>query len=242
MTIHKPRLNPAEFNRQQRIKDSNVVGIIADTHFPFEHPDYLDFCKDIFDAHRVDQVVQIGDMFDFYFLSFHPTSANAMSGNEEINKAMESKEKWQEVFPEIKILIGNHEARLMRRYNYGLIPSRLQKTINEAFGFPDTWTVHQNLEIDGVLYIHGHGAKGGRDAAINNAIAARQSVVQGHTHLYGGVKYDTSFGGTVFGLNVGCGVDESQYVFSYAKLSPQSGTLGCGVVIGGKEAHFFPMI
>lgn len=190
----------------------------------------------------MNRVVHIGDMFDFYWMTFHPASANAMSGSEEIDKAIAEKEKWQEVFPQIDVLIGNHEARLMRRYNYGLIPTRFQKSIAEAFEFPQGWNVHSRLEIDGVLYIHGHGAKGGKDAAINNAIASRQSIVQGHTHLFGGVKYDTSWGGTVFGLNVGCGVDESAYAFKYAKNSPQSGTLGCGIVINGEEGHFFPML
>ncbi|MDB2596634.1 hypothetical protein N9Y23_09990 [Pseudomonadales bacterium] len=47
------------------------VGIIGDTHLPFELEGYLDFCIDTFEAWGVDTVVHIGDMFDNHSLSFH---------------------------------------------------------------------------------------------------------------------------------------------------------------------------
>lgn len=240
--MERPRLNKEELDRRNRLKEATVVGIISDTHFPFEHPDYLDHCRKVFAANKVNVVVHIGDMFDVYWASYHPVSPDALSGTSEFDRAIEKKNEWASVFPEMKVLKGNHEARISRRINDSRLMKKFWRTIPEVFEFPAGWSFHDELEVDGVLYIHGHGAKGGKDAAINNAIAARRSVVMGHTHLYGGVKYDNSRGNVVFGLNVGCGVDGDAYVFNYAKRSVSDGTLGCGVVVGGVEAHFFPMI
>ena len=47
------------------------VGIIGDTHLPYELEGYLDFCIETFEAWDVDTVVHIGDMFDNHSLSFH---------------------------------------------------------------------------------------------------------------------------------------------------------------------------
>jgi hypothetical protein len=41
-------------------------------------------------------------------------------------------------------------------------------------------------------------------------------------------------------MQVGCGIDHEQYAFSYAKAGKKP-AIGCGVVIGGKEAIAVPM-
>ncbi len=52
------------------------VGIIGDTHLPFELEGYLEFCQETFDAWEVDTIVHIGDMFDNHSLSFHDSEPN----------------------------------------------------------------------------------------------------------------------------------------------------------------------
>ena len=46
---------------------------------------------------------------------------------------------------------------------------------------------------------------------------------------------------SVFGLNVGCGIDDEAYAFVYGKHSRNRVTLGCGVVFGPEQAIFVPM-
>ena len=41
-----------------------IVGIIGDTHIPYELEGYLDFCQNVFAAYGVDTVVHIGDLID----------------------------------------------------------------------------------------------------------------------------------------------------------------------------------
>src|SRR5882672_3904939 len=38
-----------------------IVGIIGDTHEPFTHKQYLDFCYDTFNKHKVNRLIHIGD-------------------------------------------------------------------------------------------------------------------------------------------------------------------------------------
>lgn len=45
----------------------------------------------------------------------------------------------------------------------------------------------------------------------------------------------------IFGLNVGCLIDRSAYVFDYGKGAKFKPTLGCGVVLYGVP-KFVPMI
>ena len=54
----------------QEEKDMRV-GIIGDTHLPYELEGYLEFCQESLEAWDVDTIVHIGDMFDNHSLSFH---------------------------------------------------------------------------------------------------------------------------------------------------------------------------
>ena len=70
----------------------------------------------------------------------------------------------------------------------------------------------------------------------------RQSTVIGHVHSWGGVQYTSGPKDTIFGMNVGCGIDETSYAMAYSKPFRYRPTLGCGVVLGdGSHAMFIPM-
>jgi predicted phosphodiesterase len=45
------------------------VGIIGDTHIPYELEGYLEFCQETFEQWGVDRVVHIGDLIDHHALS-----------------------------------------------------------------------------------------------------------------------------------------------------------------------------
>ena len=52
-------------------KKETIVGIIGDTHLPYELDGYMDWCKSVFDTEGVNKVIHIGDLFDNHALSFH---------------------------------------------------------------------------------------------------------------------------------------------------------------------------
>ena len=48
MKQYRPRLSKAENEMLQSHRNSNNVGVIGDTHEPFCHPAYRDFCYEVF--------------------------------------------------------------------------------------------------------------------------------------------------------------------------------------------------
>jgi hypothetical protein len=95
---------------------------------------------------------------------------------------------------------------------------------------------HQH-EIDGVIYAHGDRGKGGQTPAIKNAKEIFQNYVQGHTHTQMGVNWHVNDSFAVWGMNVGCGVDDDTLAMDYAKSYNNRSALGCGVVLEGKHPY-----
>ena len=107
------------------------------------------------------------------------------------------------------------------------------------------WTVHprfSKLEIDGVLYAHGDSGRGGQDAAFQQAKDNFRSTVIGHFHAQAGVKWWANPEFRVFGLAVGCGIAASRMQFEYGRKITAKSILGCGVVLGGRQAYFEPWL
>lgn len=217
-----------------------IVGIIGDTHEPFTHKDYRDFCNETFNKYKVERIVHIGDEIDNHAISFHDSDPNGMSAESEAVKAQEAMDKWYRAFPEVSVIIGNHTALPFRQANAAGLPKRFIKTYEEAWQAPKGWKWHNEIEIDHVKYVHGMGCSG-QNGAINLAIRSRQSTVIGHIHSFAGVNYHANNNDLIFGMNTGCGIDVHAYAFEYAKPFVNKPTLGCGIVIEGQEAIFVPM-
>jgi len=72
------------------------VGIIGDTHLPYELEGYRDFCAETFEAWGVDTVVHIGDFFDNHSLSFHDSEPLLHNVHGEYESALERAKLWYE--------------------------------------------------------------------------------------------------------------------------------------------------
>ena len=217
------------------------VGVIGDTHFPFCHPKYLDFCYEVFNKFQCTEIVHIGDEVDNHAISFHETNPNGESASKEAIMAMQQLNIWYKRFPNVKVCIGNHSALHKRKALANGLPERFIKSYEDAWEAPRGWKWSLEWEIDGVLYTHGTGSSG-QAGAINRARDARQSTVIGHIHSFGGVLYSSSDKDMIFGMNVGCGIDINAYAMEYSRPFPKRPTLGCGVVLdGGRIAIFVPM-
>jgi predicted phosphodiesterase len=218
----------------------SIVGIIADTHIPFEHADYLQFCVDTFDRFDVDTIVHIGDLVDNHAASRFQTELQAINVEEELELTKEALKPWVEAFPEIKICLGNHDRIPVRQAKTVNLPQSFVKTFEELYDLPDGWDCKMSHVIDGVHYDHGVGSSG-MYGAKNTSLKMGQSYVQGHTHLHAGVYYTTTRAKTIFGMNVGCGIDHDSYAFNYSRGMRGELSLGCGVVVHGTEGFVIPM-
>jgi len=221
-------------------RTSNTVGVIGDTHFPFTHPRYLDFCRDTFAEYNVGQIVHIGDIIDNHALSRHKTEPVADGVITEFEKAKAMVEQWGEVFPNMTITSGNHDGIIERQAAELGVPSAFLKSNQELYKMPSGWKVVEDVIIDDVLYKHGIGS-GGMHGAYNSARRQCMSVVQGHTHSFAGVKWISTPQKLWWGMSVGCGIDIDAYAFLYGKYMENRPVLGCGIVKNSTEAMFVPM-
>lgn len=217
-----------------------VVGIIGDTHEPFCHPQYRDFCYKTFNKFKVSRIIHSGDEVDNHALSYHEHSPDGDSAGKEAERAQKAMNKWYRTFPKVDVIVGNHSALPYRQATTAGIPKRFLKAYEEIWEAPSTWKWHLELDVEHVKYIHGTGSSG-QNGAINRALRSRQSTVIGHIHSFGGVNYHANDNDLIFGLNVGCGIDTRAYAFEYGKAFVNKPTLGCGIVIDGHHAMFVPM-
>jgi len=207
------------------------VLIIGDTHLPVVRKGYLEFCLDIQEAWRCDKVVHIGDVVDWQAVSFHAAHPECPGPADEYELAYAEVQKWYKAFPRATVTIGNHDERPGRKMKDSMIPARFLRDYPEIWDTPNwEWTGH--TIIDDVLYLHGVG-HGGMYHSANVRKDAMRSVVCGHTHSVGMIHYAQSHRERLFGMDVGCGIDDNAFQFAYSKHNEKRSFLGCGVVIDG---------
>jgi len=219
---------------------SHRVLCIGDTHIPFEHPKYFDFCRQTYDEFQCNTVVHIGDVMDNHAISYHEHNPDGMSPGDEMAKTKQHLQKWYKEFPTVRICMGNHDELLYRKAITAGLPRGAFQEINQILAAPTGWVWQFGWEIDRVKYQHGMGVTG-KLAHLNKAVLNRQSSVIGHVHSYGGVAYTASDKDLIFGLNAGCGIHLSTYAMLYGRDFQVRPTLGCGIILDGKQAFFVPM-
>ena len=217
------------------------IGIIGDCHIPFELPNYLEFCLQIFERCKCEQFVHIGDLVDNHAISYFEHDPNGKSPEDEMKEADEHLEQWFRAFPSLFLCRGNHDRLVDRKCRTSGLPDRVFKPFREIWGLPKGWIDDFSFEIDGVRYIHGTGL-GGDNAHTKAASQNRQSTVIGHTHSKGAIDYLVSEKDRIFGMNVGCGIDRKTYAFEYGRDFTKKPVISCGVVTDrGRYCQVFPM-
>lgn len=221
---------------------SNVL-VVGDTHCPGMRRGYVSFLQRIRDRYGCDRTVFIGDVVDWAAISFHEKLPGMPGAKEEVKQARRQVKQLSDAFPEGDWLIGNHDDLPGRQVTTAGMPSELLRD------YADFWDVGWNVLprfskhiIDGVIYAHGDAGKGGQNAALKQAKDNFQSTVIGHFHAQAGVQWFANPEFRIFGMNVGCGIDADKLAFSYGAKFPAKPILGCGVVLGGKQAVFEPWL
>jgi len=212
----------------------SIVGVIGDTHLPYELEGYLDFCISTFERYEVDTVVHIGDLIDNHSLSFHESEPLLHNVAGEFEDARERLLAWYEAFPYLTLIQGNHDRIPARQLTkLGMAPSIFLRPIRDIYGMPYGWDVRDDLVIDNVLYHHGEtatGVNGFRKDAEQRMISA----VSGHNHSNAGISATATCQELVWGMAVGCGVDRKSMAFAYGKHFARKPVIACGVVWHGE--------
>lgn len=215
--------------------------IIPDTHLPFTHRGFLDFCNDTKKKYGCKRVCHVGDLVDHHALSFHEHDPDGYSPGDELKLAKKLVKPWFKAFPKVDMAIGNHDALVTRQAYSNGIPSAFLKPFKEAYEAPAGWRIDFEFRYGNWRMIHGTGSSG-RGAAFKAAMTGRMSTVMGHLHSCAGVEYHANLYEIVWSLQVGCGIDRRSYAFSYGRDLKDKPILGCGVVLeNGRIPVFVPM-
>lgn len=206
---------------------------LPDPHLPYESPGLMSFLRDIkVKQGPFDHVVCLGDMYDMICFSKFPKDPDCDSLNQEIDSARIQTEALAKIFPKMTVLVGNHEARFIKRAAESNIPSKFLRKIEDIMEFPNGWKYVDRVEIDGVLFEHGESVSG--RAALDSLIQLhRQNCVIGHLHSLAGIKYMNNGNKTVWAAAFGCLVDPDALVFKYGRHSKDKPVRGCGIIEDG---------
>lgn len=215
--------------------------IIGDTHLPFTHRNYLDFCVDTARRYKVGRVCHVGDLVDHHAISFHEHDPDGMSAGDEHKLATQQVKPWYKAFPKVYACTGNHDALIHRQAMKTGLPSKFLKSLKEVYGLPPGWRFNWEWRFGNWRIVHGTGTSG-HDAAFKSAISARISTAQGHLHTSAGIKFHASTKDVLWGMQVACGIDRKAYAYSYGRNYKDKPLLGCGLVLeGGTLPMFQPM-
>ena len=208
---------------------------IGDTHCPVTHPGYLPFVRSLRDKHKCTTIVHIGDVIDHHAISFHTKHPEAPGPKTEYELSLSEVQKWYKAFPKAKVCVGNHDARVIRVSESVNIPAKYLRNYAEVWETPG-WDWQNEFVLDDVYLFHGCGT-GGVHPAFNSMLKQLMSVAQGHCHSAGGIKWRCNPQRRIFGLDVGCGIDDRAYAFAYGRDQKIRSILSAAVIIDGIPQH-----
>jgi predicted phosphodiesterase len=218
-----------------RSKVYKNILILPDMHFPWVNWKALTQAKRWADRHKPELVIQLGDLTDQKIWSNWQSDPDDPCPSEEFDQAQKGLEKLHDWFPEMVILRGNHDERILKRAVEAGIPGKMFKDVDEVFAF-DGWEwisrkdkLIVKTERGPVLFQHGD-EMGGNVSAKSRMLG--MSIVQGHTHKTS-ITYTQTPKGHFFGAELGCLMDVDSKAARYAQANPVGVSVGFGVLKHG---------
>ena len=96
---HRPRLDKYTYEFINYHKNSNVIGIISDTHYPFAKKEdkngygHLQFLYETFNKFQGNRIIHIGDLVDGSKWNFWSKNAELPNGSKEAELAQKDIDK-----------------------------------------------------------------------------------------------------------------------------------------------------
>ncbi len=223
------------------VKRYSSILIISDTHFPYGHPDTIDFLRALKEKHKPDKVIHIGDEIDFHAISFHPSDPDLLSPGDELASAIRKLKPLYKLFPDVSVIESNHGSLVFRKGKVHGIPRHVLKSYKQVLEAPNGWSWHFDLQLtlsDGKkVYFH--------HARSSSVLRASQQMgmncVFGHHHNKFGVEHWSNGQERHWGMFVGCLINIRSMAFEYGNCNLKQPIIGCGLIIDG-EPKLAPMI
>ncbi|MEE8598226.1 MAG: metallophosphoesterase, partial [Dehalococcoidales bacterium] len=202
----------------------NVAVVLPDIHVPYQDTAALAVAMDIVKYVQPDQIVQVGDIIDFYPVSKYPKDPRRGHGTElqrELDETKKLIDKLAEYAP-VTICKGNHEERLskyLRDKAPGLLGLR-HLTVQEQLGIDGKRVKYVDFMHLGALFVmHGDrvtrsGSSYSARTAQTNVDKLNMSVMHGHIHRLGQFNKTTRGGGDQVGYEIGCLCDRENVEYA----------------------------
>lgn len=233
--------------RCDRPESQGKILVISDLHAPYNHQDALDFLRALQKKYSFTNIVNIGDELDYHALSYHDSDPDLHSAGYELHEGRKVMWELETLFPEMTLIDSNHGSLAYRKAKTGGMPHHLIVPYRDAIfaekdelgnldrqGRGDGWRWTDRLVLNvpnsphPVTFIHGI------QTDVRNAVRRiHTNVVQGHYHTQGDVRYEATYNGVLWGMTVGCLLDDNSRAFSYNKMIPQRPVMSCGAIIDG---------
>lgn len=211
--------------------DNSRILLISDLHVPYHHRDSFEFLLHLKHNYNPTRVICLGDECENQALSYHEKSPELFSAGYELIEAKKYLKELERMFPEMDILESNHGSLAYRKAKSHGIPKEYLKSYNEILGVGEGWKWHHDMVIElpngSKLYLH-HG-KSPNVLKLSQQYA--MNAAQGHHHNSFSISYWHTPEHLLWGMSVGCLIDNDSLSFSYNKLSIVKPVIGTGLVI-----------
>lgn len=212
--------------------------IIPDLHCPWQHPGAVDFLADVARECKPGNVLCVGDEIDAYRWSSYDHSPESPGPTEELRLARAALAPLYKLFPRVSVCRSNHVYRPYKRAREAGLSQEFLREVGDVLAAPRGWKWAEWWNVGRAIAFHGDGFSG-KNAALSAAQNFRRSVVMGHVHAFAGVQFSCGPVDQVWGLNVGCLIDQHALAFEYARHNSARPVLGCGIV-DGETPLFIP--
>ena len=214
-------------------KSFKSILIISDTHFPYQHPDTIDFLRLLKSTYRPEKVVHVGDEIDGHSISMHSHDGDLLSPGDEFKSAIEKMQPLYKLFPEVDLVESNHGSLVYRRGKVSGLPRTVFKGYREILEAPKGWKWHFDLTLrmsnNELVYIcHGRTSAHGRLSKEYG-----MCTIQGHYHEKMEIIYHANPEQLLWDVRVGCLIDDKSLAFAYNKTNLKRPLIGTAVIIDG---------
>lgn len=205
--------------------------IISDLHCPYQHPDTVAFLKAIKNKYKPTRVILSGDEVDYHAISFHDSDPDLDSPGVELEKAIKALTPLYKLFPVAEVLESNHGSLVFRKALATGLSKAFFKSPGEIIRAPKKWSWHFDItvKLPNGTSCYFHHSKGAN--VKKNSQALGMSFVQGHHHESFELCYWGNPNMLLFGMTVGCLVDNKSLAMAYNKNNLKRPVIGCGVII-----------
>ncbi len=198
--------------------------VIGDTHIPYHDPNYLEFCIGLQKKWDCGKIIHIGDILDFQSTTYHTPHPDGLSPYYELEISKLEIENWKKAFPNMTVIMGNHDRRISRKLFDSQISSQWQFSLKQILNVD--WDFVVDYEYNNIYFCHGEGT-----TARVTALQKQLSVVQGHRHSESYIDYPAK---NLFAVQCPIGIDRKALAFEYARTDTKEWLLGATVILNSK--------